>query len=67
MVLEPLTISLIIGAVIIVMNFIAYVSFRFFLDKKFPVLEGIGFTIWDTFLELLVVMPLTFILTGRLI
>lgn len=61
---EPLTASLIIGGVIIIMNFIAYITFRFFLDKKFPVKEGIGFTFWDTFLELIIVMPLTFALTG---
>lgn len=67
MALTPLTISLIVGGAIILINFIAYTTFRFFIDKKFPIGEGIGFTAWDTLLELIIIMPLTFFLTGSVI
>ena len=62
--IKPLTISLILGAVIIIINFGAYFTFQLFLGNSPTILEGIGFTIWDTFLELIIVMPLSFALSG---
>ncbi len=62
--IKPLTISLILGVAIIIINFIAYLSFRFFIAQEAAFLEGLGFTLWDTFLELIVVMPISYILSG---
>jgi len=54
--------SLIIGLLIVLVNFATYVSFRFFLTKDAPFLEGLIFTAYESIVHFLIVVPVSFVL-----
>lgn len=60
--LKALTKSLIIGILIVIINFATYVSFRFFITKDAPFLEGLIFTAYESIVHFLIVVPVSFLL-----
>jgi len=60
--LKPITKSLIIGILIIIVNFATYVSFRFFITKNAPFIEGLIFTAYESIIHFLIVVPVSFVL-----
>ena len=51
----------IIALIIIIVNFAAYLSFRFFIAQEVSFVEGLLFTLYDTLLELIIVTPVSFL------
>jgi len=60
--LKPITKSLIIGILIIIINFATYVSFRYFVTQDAPFLEGLIFTTYESIIHFLIVVPVSFVL-----
>jgi len=60
--LKPITKSLIIGILIVIVNFVTYVSFRFFVTQNAPFLEGLIFTAYESVVHFLIVVPVSFLL-----
>lgn len=55
----------IISLIIVIVNFAAYMSFRFFVAQEISILQGLLFTLYDTILELLFVAPISFFFFRR--
>jgi len=60
--LKASTKSLIIGLLIVIVNFVTYVSFRFFVTKDAPFLEGLIFTAYESIVHFIVVVPISYLL-----
>lgn len=54
--------SLIIGLLIVIVNFLTYVSFRFFVTQEAPFLEGLIFTAYESVVHFIIVVPVSFVL-----
>jgi len=61
MALKPSTKSLILTALIIVINFATYLSFRFVGFSELNFIEGLVFTTYESLIHILVITPISFL------
>ena len=54
--------SLILSTLVVVVNFIAYLTYRLFFFKEISLFESLGFTVWVSVLDFTIVFGVSFLL-----
>ena len=53
--------SLILGGLIVFINFATYLSFRFFIAQELNFLEGLTFTAYESVVHFVIITPISYI------
>ncbi len=64
--MKPITKSLIIGFLIVLINFSTYLSFRFFVAQELKLIEGLIFTFYESIVHLIIIVPISYILFKKM-
>ena len=60
--MKPLLKSIIIGILIVLINFSTYLSFRFFVAQELKLIEGLIFTAYESVVHLIIIVPISYLL-----
>ena len=52
--------SLILGGLVVLINLVTYLSFRFFVSQELNFLEGLTFTAYESVVHFLIITPVSY-------
>lgn len=62
--MKKITKSLVLSIIVFIVNFIAYLTFRLFFFKTLSISESLGYTIWVSILDFIIIFIVSYYLFG---